>query len=68
VHWIDTTLSVRTATPGLLLAALQTSSQFTVHNAVLHGIDLEKAVKTVDLSRGGVTRLDTLTGPMTSWG
>lgn len=64
----DTTLSVRSATLGALLAALQTTSQFTVHNAVLHGIDLEKAVKTVGLSRGGVTPLDTLTGQMTSRG
>jgi len=39
-----------------------------VHNAVIHGIDLAKAVKSVGLNRGGETRLDTLAGNVTTQG
>ena len=48
--------------------ALQTHSKFTVRNAVVHGIDLAKAVRTVGLSRGGETRLDTLVGQISTKG
>lgn len=47
---------------------LQTQTKFTVHNAVLHGIDLAQAVKTVGMNRGGETRLDTLAGQLVTRG
>jgi len=64
----STTLSARTASLGALADVLQTQSKFTVRNAVVHGIDLEKAVKTVGLSRGGQTPLDTLAGQVNTQG
>ncbi len=64
----DTTLALRTGQPGPLLDALQTQSRFTVRNAVVHGVDLARAVKTVGLSRGGETRLDTLAGQVDTRG
>lgn len=63
-----TSLSVRAASLGALTDALQTQSKFSVRNAMLHGIDLAKAVKTVGLSRGGDTPLDTLGGQLTTLG
>ncbi|MEO6018182.1 MAG: AsmA family protein, partial [Polaromonas sp.] len=57
-----TTLNARAATTAGLVDALQSHTTFTVRNAVLNGLDLAKAVKTVGLSRGGQTRLDTLAG------
>ena len=62
------TLDARAATTAALAEALQTGTTFTVRHAVLHGIDLAKAVKTVGLSRGGETRLDTLTGQINTQG
>ena len=47
---------------------MQTQSKFTVKNAVVHGIDLAKAVKSVGMSRGGETRLDVLAGQVQSRG
>jgi hypothetical protein len=47
---------------------LQTQSRFTVRNAVVHGVDLARAVKTVGLSRGGETRLDALAGQVVTRG
>jgi uncharacterized protein involved in outer membrane biogenesis len=64
----DSTLSLRAASLGAMLDALQTQSRFTVRNAVVHGIDLAQAVKTVGLNRGGETRLDTLAGQLSSHG
>ncbi len=64
----DTTLSARMARVGALADVLQTQSTFTVGHAVLHGIDLARAVKTVGLSRGGETRLDTLAGQVVTRG
>ncbi|MFC6281809.1 MULTISPECIES: hypothetical protein [Polaromonas] len=58
----STTLEARAATTEALVDALQTQTSFTVRNATLHGIDLAKAVKTVGLSRGGQTQLQTLAG------
>ena len=63
-----TTLALRTGGPGPLLDALQTQSQFAVRGAVVHGLDLARAVKTVGLSRGGETRLDTLAGQVSTRG
>lgn len=53
---------------GQLADAMHTNTQFTVHNAVVHGIDLAKAVQTVGLSRGGETQLDTLAGQLVTQG
>ena len=64
----DTTLSARTASFGALMAALHTQSKVTVRGAVVHGVDLAKAVKTVGLSRGGETPLDVLSGQVNTQG
>lgn len=64
----STTLSSRAATTGALVDALQSQTTFTVRNAVLQGLDLAKAVKTVGLSRGGQTALDTLAGQVHTQG
>lgn len=64
----STTLNARAATTGALVEALQTQTRFTVKDAVVHGLDLVKAVQTVGLSRGGQTRLDTLAGQVQSQG
>lgn len=64
----DTTLSVRTVSLGAIADVLQTQSKFTVRHAVVHGVDLAKAVKTVGLSRGGETALDTLAGQVHTQG
>ena len=53
---------------GGLADALQSQTRFTVHNAVVHGIDLAQAVKSVGLNRGGETRLDTLAGHVATQG
>jgi hypothetical protein len=63
-----TTLSSEFRELGALADALQSQTKFTVHNAVIHGIDLAKAVKSVGLNRGGETRLDTLAGNVTTQG
>jgi hypothetical protein len=63
-----TTLNARAATTGALVEALQTQTTFTVRNAVINGLDLAKAVKTIGLSRGGQTHLDTLAGQVSTHG
>lgn len=63
-----TTLNARAATTSALVDALQSQTTFTVRNAVVNGIDLAKAVKTVGLSRGGQTPLDTLAGQVSTQG
>lgn len=64
----DTTLSARAPAWGDLAEQLQTQSRFTVRQAVVHGLDLEKAVRTVGLSRGGQTTLDVLAGQLQTHG
>ncbi|MDW5441281.1 hypothetical protein [Polaromonas sp. SM01] len=64
----STTLNAKAATTVALVDALQTQTRFTVKDAVLHGLDLVKAVQTVGLNRGGQTRLDTLAGQLHSQG
>lgn len=64
----STSFSGRAAHAGAVLDGLQTRSRFTVRNAVLRGMDLAKAVRTVGLSRGGETRLDTLSGQVDTRG
>ena len=63
-----TTLNADFKEPGAIADALQSQTRFTVHNAVVHGIDLAKAVKSVGMNRGGETRLDTLAGNVASQG
>ncbi len=64
----STTLSARidpgAASAAAVTDALRTQTRFTVHNAVLQGLDLAKAVVSVGLSRGGLTELDTLEGQL----
>lgn len=67
----STTLSARInpkAGASSITDALRTQTRFTVNNAVLHGVDLAKAVATVGLSRGGSTALDTLAGQVRTRG
>jgi len=54
--------------PKALPDGLHTQTHFTVRDAVVHGLDLAQAVKTVGMNRGGETRLDTLTGNVTTEG
>lgn len=66
-----TALSARVdpaAGTDLLLRSLRTQTRFQIDDAVLHGIDLAKAVTTVGLSRGGETSLDTLAGQVNTRG
>ncbi len=64
----QTTLQAEFREPAQLADALKTQTAFTVQDAVVTGIDLAKAVETVGLSRGGVTRLQTLTGQVATQG
>jgi hypothetical protein len=54
--------------PGQLVDVLNTQTRFTVRDAIVQGIDLQKAVQTVGLSRGGITNLDTLAGQVATQG
>jgi hypothetical protein len=53
---------------GALPDVVQTQTRFTINNAVVHGIDLAQAVKTVGMNRGGETRLNTLAGQLVTHG
>ena len=53
---------------GRVADAMNTQTRFTVRDALVDGIDLQKAVQTVGLSRGGSTRLDTLAGQVNTQG
>lgn len=64
----QTTLRSQFQELGGVADALQSQTRFTVRNAVVHGVDLAQAVKSVGLSRGGETRLDTLAGNVTTQG
>jgi len=63
-----TTLRSEFREPGAITDALQSQTRFTVRNAVVHGIDLAQAVKTVGMNRSGETRLDTLAGNVATQG
>jgi hypothetical protein len=67
---LDATSTVRAPLQdlGRLRETLATQTQFTVRNAVVHGIDLRQAVRTVGLSRGGNTPLDVLAGRLATNG
>lgn len=62
-----TTLSARPGT-GALADTLQTQTTFNVRGAVVHGLDLAQAVRTVGISRGGQTPLDVLSGQVSTQG
>lgn len=64
----QTTLRSEYREIGQLADVLTTQTRFTVKDAVVAGIDLAKAVQTVGLSRGGITRLDTLAGQVNTRG
>lgn len=63
-----TTIHAQLRDAGGLSEALQTQTRFSVRNAVVHGIDLRAAVRTVGLSRGGNTPLDALSGNLATQG
>ncbi|MCD6076835.1 MAG: AsmA family protein [Ramlibacter sp.] len=63
-----TTLRAEFRDAGQLADVLKTETRFTVRNAVLQNIDLQKAVQTVGLSRGGTTQLDVLAGTVNTQG
>lgn len=64
----QTTLRSEFREAGQAMDMLQSQTRFTVRDAVVQGIDLAKAVQTVGLSRGGITRLDTLAGQVATSG
>lgn len=64
----QTTLRAEYREPGQIADVLTSQTHFTVRNALVAGIDLQKAVQTVGLSRGGLTRLDTLAGQVNTQG
>ena len=64
----STTLQSHAATTAALIDALQTQTSFTVRDATLNGIDLAKAIKSAGTDRSGQTRLQALTGQVSSQG
>ncbi|WP_332814318.1 hypothetical protein [Ramlibacter sp.] len=54
--------------PSALADALRSQTRFTVRDAVLQGVDLAQAVRTLGASRAGQTALDTLTGNVATQG
>jgi hypothetical protein len=63
-----TTLDAQAAQLAGIGAALQTSTAFNVNNAVIKGVDLAKAVRTLGISRGGETALQQLSGSLSTRG
>jgi hypothetical protein len=63
-----TTFHAQAATTGALAEALQTTSTFSLHHAVLHGVDLARAVHGVGQILSGQTLLDALSGQFTTQG
>ncbi len=63
-----TTLEASAEAVSQLGTALQTRTQFSVKGAVLKGLDLAKAVRTLGLSRGGETALSQLSGQLSTRG
>jgi hypothetical protein len=64
----NTTLEAQASQLGEIGAALQTRTAFQVSGAVIKGIDVAKAVRTLGLSRGGETVLQQLSGQLTTRG
>ncbi|HKB52744.1 MAG TPA: hypothetical protein VKD22_02015 [Ramlibacter sp.] len=63
-----TTLHADVTGGGSMADAMHSQTRFTVRNAVVHGIDLAQAVKTIGMNRGGETALDTLAGQVVTSG
>ena len=63
-----TTLEAQAMQWGEIAAALQTRTVFNVSGAVIKGVDVAKAVRTLGLSRGGETVLQQLSGQLTTRG
>ena len=63
-----TSLQAEFKDPAALAEVLRSQTRFTVRNAVLHGVDLAAAVRTLGVSRDGNTPFDTLTGQVTTQG
>lgn len=63
-----TTLQAEFKDPAALADVMRTQTRFTVRRAVLNGIDLAQAVRTLGMSRSGQTALDTLTGQVATQG
>jgi uncharacterized protein involved in outer membrane biogenesis len=63
-----TNLNAEFREAGAIADALQTQTKFTVRKAVVHGIDLAQAVKTIGMNRGGETHLDALAGNVNTQG
>jgi hypothetical protein len=63
-----TTMRAELGGAGSLADSVRSQTRFTVREAVVHGLDLMQAVKSVGLSRGGETRLDTLAGQVVTQG
>jgi hypothetical protein len=64
----QTTLRSEFRELGQVADTLTTQTRFTVRDALLAGIDLQQAVQTVGLNRGGSTRFDTLAGQVATQG
>lgn len=64
----QTSLRADLAAAGSFADHVQSETRFTIRQAVVHGLDLVQAVKTVGLSRGGETALDTLAGQVVTRG
>jgi len=64
----STTLRADLRDLGGIADSLRTQTKFTVRGAVVHGIDLAQAVKTIGMNRGGETRLETLAGTVSTTG
>ena len=63
-----TSLQAEFKDPAALADVLRSQTRFTVRNALLQGIDLAAAVRTLGVSREGNTQLDTLTGQVATQG
>ena len=64
----NTSLRADLGAAGSLVDGVHSETRFTVRNAVVHGLDLVRAVQTIGLSRGGETALDTLAGQVVTRG
>lgn len=64
----QTTLRAEVGGPGAIIDSSQSQTRLTVRHAVLHGIDLVQAVKTVGMNRSGETPIDTLAGILVTHG
>ncbi len=64
----QTTWQAEFRDPGAIAEALKSQTRFVVRHAVVRGLDLAQAVKSVGISRGGQTALDTLAGQLDTQG